>query len=503
MNNTIINNYHIKAVDCVNTDDYENAIQYYEQILELIEIPNNKIKYLSELANIYKKQNKYKEALSKCYLQLNTITPNDYILLNEIGMCYFNLNNYKMAIKFFRKIIEQIDISDVHNNIGNSYVKLKEYDTAKKHFIHSNKLNNNYISSSSLGELYYYEKNYTKSIHYYNSIKNIANDNLYNSAFPYLASGNFKIGFKLYENRLASNNINIQTGLKDRVDIPYLQYWNGIDKCNRLLVVYEQGIGDNIQFFRFIYELSKKHKHLKIDYFGKDVVNRLFVETDNIKCINNVEFFDNDKKMIYNYYAYIMSLPYLLNVTTISPNTIQYIKTYPEKTLYWKTKLDSLKKYKVGFVYNGLLSSFIEKNIPLPLFETLCDLDIELICIHKKSEIENDLNTCSFSNKIHTYDLDIDVPFEDTIHLLQNIDLLITIDTSIVHLAGILGIKTWLLLGYSEWRWSNVENKTYWYNSVELIRTNKDERELKNIIPRVKSKLYKLLQTHAKINLLR
>ena len=102
MNNTIINNYHIKAVDCVNTDDYENAIQYYEQILELIEIPNNKIKYLSELANIYKKQNKYKEALSKCYLQLNTITPNDYILLNEIGMCYFNLNNYKMAIKFFK-----------------------------------------------------------------------------------------------------------------------------------------------------------------------------------------------------------------------------------------------------------------------------------------------------------------------------------------------------------------------------------------------------------------
>ena len=489
MNNTIINN-----------NNYENAIKYYEQILESVEQPDSKIKYLSELADIYKKQNKYKEALSKCYLQLQTIIPNDYILLNEIGTCYYNLQNYKMAIKFFNKILESIDIPDVHNNIGNSYVRLKEYDIAKSYFIHSNKINNNYLSNLSLGELYYYEKNYTKSIHYYNNIKNITGSStdviiaLYNKSFPYLASGNFKVGFKLYENRLVSNNINIQTGLKERVDIPYLQYWNGIDKCNRLLVVYEQGIGDNIQFFRFVFELSKKYKNLKIDYFGKDVVSRLFMETDNVKCITNVEFFDNDKNMIYDYYTYIMSLPYLLNVTTISPNTIQYIKTCPEKMLYWKNKLDNLKKYKVGFVYNGLLASFIEKNIPLQLFETLCDLDIDLICIHKKSEIENDLNKISFADKLHIYDLDTDVPFEDTVHLLKNIDLLITIDTSIVHLVGILGVKTWLLLGYSEWRWSNVENKTYWYNSVELIRTSKDERELKNIIPRVKSKLHKLIE---------
>jgi ADP-heptose:LPS heptosyltransferase len=183
------------------------------------------------------------------------------------------------------------------------------------------------------------------------------------------------------------------------------------------------------------------------------------------------------------------------------PNTIQYIKTCPEKLLYWKSKLSHLKKYKVGIVYKGLLSSFIEKNIPLQCFETLCDLDVDFICIHKKSEIENDLNTCSFANKLHTFDLDVDIPFEDTIHLLKNIDLLITIDTSIVHLAGVLGVKTWLLLGYSEWRWSNVEDKTYWYDSVELVRTTKDEGELKNVIPRVKSKLHKLLKPHTDCNL--
>ena len=71
---------------------------------------------------------------------------------------------------------------------------------------------------------------------------------------------------------------------------------------------------------------------------------------------------------------------------------------------------------------------------------------------------------------------------------MQNIDLLITIDTFIAHLAGILNIKTWLLLGISEWRWSDDPNKTYWYNSVELIRT-KENQNLKDLLINVKERL--------------
>jgi hypothetical protein len=58
-----------------------------------------------------------------------------------------------------------------------------------------------------------------------------------------------------------------------------------------------------------------------------------------------------------------------------------------------------------------------------------------------------------------------------------------------VHLAGIMNIKTWLLLGISEWRWSDDEHKTYWYNSVELIRT-KNEEKLSDLIIIVKEKLH-------------
>lgn len=178
----------------------------------------------------------------------------------------------------------------------------------------------------------------------------------------------------------------------------------------------------------------------------------------------------------------------ILNLSYILPNKINYINTNDEKCIFWKNKLEPLKRYKVGFVYNGLLNSFIDKNIPLENYEILCDLNIDLICIHRKSEIEKDFSNISFSNKIIHYDIDIEQPFDDTIHLLQNLDLLITIDTFIVHLAGILNVNTWLLLGKSEWRWSNENSKTYWYNSIELIRTTENE-ELKDLIKTVKKKL--------------
>jgi ADP-heptose:LPS heptosyltransferase len=184
-----------------------------------------------------------------------------------------------------------------------------------------------------------------------------------------------------------------------------------------------------------------------------------------------------------------------MNLSEIKPNTEEYIKINDDKLLLWKNKLDGLKKYKVGFVYSGLLSSFIEKHIPLNEFEKLCDLDIELICIQKNEEKERDKDFLSIKQKpnFHLFDIDVEVPFEDTIHMLKNIDLLVAVDTYIVHLAGVLNIETWLLLGYSEWRWSN-EKTTYWYDSVKLIRTDNEHKELKDLIYVVKDELQKRLQ---------
>uniref|UniRef100_A0A6C0IK29 Uncharacterized protein n=1 Tax=viral metagenome TaxID=1070528 RepID=A0A6C0IK29_9ZZZZ len=476
-----------------NTFNYNELVNNYNKIIDLD--PQNRNKYLQKIGEIYEKQTNFEKAieyyekvLKNEKYDISTIG----VLSNQVGVCYHNLKKYELAISYFKKVLLIKEINDVYCNIATCYVAMKNYKEAEFFLLKSYKLNNNDIkTNNSLGNIYYYIKKYDKSIEYYTKNKNNEDnyEHKYNLSFAYLAGKKFKQGYTLYENRLKANNINKQTGVKERVDIPGLQYWNGKDICNRLLIVYEQGIGDNIQYYRFIIELSEKYPNMKIDYFCKKGISYLFNTYNNIQIIENVNIPD------YDYTIFIMSLPKILDLKTIEPNKVNYIKTNEEKLLFWKRKTSSLKRFKVGVVYNGLLSSFIEKYIPLQEYEKLCDLNIDLICIHRKSEVENDLKNINFRDKIIHYSIDKDVPFEDTIHLLQNIDLLITVDTYIVHLAGILNVKTWLLLGTSEWRWSDDKNKTYWYDSVELIRT-KEKEELKDLIKTVKTKLIEVLKTY-------
>jgi hypothetical protein len=290
---------------------------------------------------------------------------------------------------------------------------------------------------------------------------------------------------------LAENNIHPQTNQRERVEIPNIPYWTGKEHCDKLLIIYEQGIGDNILYFRFIIQLAERYPVMKITYFCRGIFEGFFKSYPNITIKTDI----TSTQLIYDYKLYIMSLPYILKIDKLTPNRENYIVQNVEHKNYWKNKLEPLKKTRVGFVYNGLLISFIEKFIPLKEFAKLTKLDIDLICLCKMDEIKNDIDTNDKNiNKIHFYDIDKKNLFNDTRAILQNIDLLITIDTALVHLAGIVNMKTWLLLGYgSDWRWYNEPSKTCWYDSVELIRMT-ENTDLQNIMPVVEKKLKQFIQ---------
>lgn len=459
-----------------------------------------KNKYLFEIGNIYEKINMYDKAIHDYYIEIIQTEPQNFIVLNQIGVCYYNISQYKLAIYYFNKVLKIIEIPHAYVNIGICYETIKDYSSAGLNFLKAYGIDsNNCRINFYLGKIYYILKDYDKSIKYYKKINDYKiNPNVkYNTSFSYLAKKKFEKGFELYENRLMYNNINPDTKLLERLEIPSLNLWNGKDICNKLLIIYEEGLGDNIQYYRFIIELSELYPEMVIHYFCKQNVSHIFKSYDKIKIIDNIiikntnneNYFQN-----YDYNIYIMSLPSILKLKVIYPNKVNYINTNEITFNFWKEQFSSLKKYKVGFVYNGLSSCFIENEIPLINFEILTDLDIDLICIHRKKDIIKDISNIpdTFKEKIHLYEFDTETQLVDTIHILQNIDLLITIDTYIVHLAGILNIKTWLLLGYySEWRWST-EDSTYWYNSVELVRM-KEKKEFKNILENVKNKLIETL----------
>lgn len=442
----------------------------------------------TSLGAIYEQQRMFQEAVDECYLNILKYEPHNGVILNQIGVCYFCLANYTKAITFFKKVIEIKEIGDVYRNIAACCISLKLYKKAEKNCILAYNLEPWHdANKSSLAELYYYYKQYDRSIEFYRKIKTI-DDSFkygYNIAFPYLGKRDFTTGFHYYEFRLKENNINPQTGMVERLDLPQIRNWNGSSDCNHLLLIYEQGIGDNIQYFRFAIQLAQQNPTMKITYFCKNTIAHLLNSAAH--GVSNIDIVLNLPHLNFDYKAYMMSLPYLLKLDTITPNLYDYIKIDSHKLLEWRQKLSPLRKFRVGFTYNGLLSSFIEKYIPLSEFLQLCDLDVDLICIHKKSEITADIEKLTHNTRINFYDIDEQSPFVDTVHILKNIDLLITIDTYIVHIAGAMNVKTWMLLGkYSEWRWSN-ENTTYWYNSVEIIRNQVGD--LCNLMPSVKTRL--------------
>ena len=427
---------------------------------------------LEKIQNTLVNTGKYDKAITEIEKLIKKYYTNPAVLgcgLNTIGICYFNQKQYKKAIIFFEKILQIKEIGDVYKNISNCYTNLRKYNKAIKYLNKATKLEpQNSNIYFALGNIYFYKKQYHLSEKYYNKAINITPlaHYKYNLSFTYLAQQKFLKGFELYETRLLIEKKH-RDNLVNRLQIPQLPYWNKENKNCKLLVISEQGLGDNIQYFRFVEELANKFPEMKITFFTKQELSHLFI-SNKVEIIKSLIYIQD-----YDYKLYLMSLPYILGVNSIKPSNMCYIQTNSEKKNFWKKKFYSMKGLKVGIVWRGLLESFIQKNIPINYFESLMDLDINLISLHKEEKFNNDLQILKqkYPNRVHTFDIDNDKPFVDTIAIMSNIDILLSIDTVTVHLAGVLGIKTYLLLGkYSDWRWFDEDTPNVWYSNVKNIR---------------------------------
>ena len=462
---------------------HAHEIQKYEAKLKK---DKHNIAYIKKLAELSKSSNDYNAAIMY-YTKIIDLDPYDGTSINELGMCYFSIHNYAKAVDVFKSILAlRNDIPDVYANIGAAYQANRQYKEATNAYNTANGLQPSEKHMNALGNIYFYMKEYEQSIYYYKQAYTKNNEfNIdYQISFVYMADQDFKSGLPLYEDRLNDGNpIHPQTKHPTRLELGFLGFWNGKDKCKNLLLIYEQGLGDNIQMYRYMIELARKHPDMNISFFCNNGISNIFNSPcKNLKLITQLgSFTDHDCKL------YTMSLPFILNCTKVTPNVENYIHVKPDKNKYWKDKLSTLKKFKVGFTYKGFLISFIDKNIPFDKFASICDLDVDLICLHRKSEIEGD-----YDNKpanMHIYDIDADEPFEDTIAILNNIDLFIAIDSVTIHLAGVMKIPSWLMLGYgSDWRWGRKYTKSIWYDNVELIRMN-ENKPFEAIMPIVKKKL--------------
>ncbi|HEY6022739.1 MAG TPA: tetratricopeptide repeat protein [Pseudolabrys sp.] len=292
----------------------------------------------------------------------------------------------------------------------------------------------------------------------------------WNKSMALLLSGEFNEGWNLFEWRWKTR---IMRSL--RRDLPQ-PLWLGKESLRgkTILLCSEQGLGDAIQFCRYtklvadlgaqvILEVPKPLKHVLANLAGAAKV---------IEAGSALPSFD--------YQCPLMSLPFAFKTDLSNiPADIPYIKSETEKYQYWRAKLGETKRPRVGLAWSGGNQPESwrvneRKRVPLAKLAALKDIDVVFYSLQKGQPAESELAELINNNwnGPHITDFTSElVDFSDTAALVDNLDLVISVDTSTAHLAGAMGKPVWILNRFdSDWRWLLERTDSPWYPTARLYR---------------------------------
>ena len=431
-----------QAVNLHRNGELKDAIELYKKILK--EKPNA-YAAANNLALIYNYQKKYLEALTLLENILKA-QPNNLRAITNYGNSLAGLNRYDEAIYNYKKALElKPDFVDAIGNLANCQVLLNLFEDASNNFQKALKINPNSVDAHL------------------------------NYALLQLRNGNFKEGWKQYEWR-KKKTINKNKHIRKQG-----QEWFGKDilKDKNIYIYREQGLGDYIQFSRYLILINKLGGKIILDT-PKSL--KSLIETLKI----NFEYIDNLKEVKFDFYCSIMSLPFVFNtdLDTI-PNKNSYLFANNEKEIFWKKKINNNKIKKIGLAWSG--DKQYNRHIPLDKFKGILSLPYEFYSLQIEYD-DDDEKIINEKKNLFCQKKDI-VGFDNTAALISNLDLVISIDTSIAHLSGALGKEVWILLPFvPDFRWLINREDSPWYATAKLFRQTKINN-WDEIIDVVKNKL--------------
>ena len=451
----------------------ESSINYYLKAIELN--PHNDRIY-NNLAIAYSKSGNF-EAAELVYLKALRIDSNSFSSLFNLGRIYQQKGDLEKALETFETILKLKNVNSldlVFNEIGITLQKKEDFHSAIKSYLKAIKLNKNSVQFyNNLGYAQFEIEDFDSATSsFFKAIKlnpknAIARKNL---SKIFLLKGNYKEGLKNYEYRYKHTNIRILPHASPNIPI-----WSGEDseRPDKLLIVSEQGLGDTLQFMRFLPLLRKKDQ--KVYFCAQEklhgVIKNSKIDFDPLSP-NQANKFSEGK------WIPLLSLPKILN---ISPNN-QLIKApyiYSDEYLInkWKLLFSQYEEKIIGIHWQGNpeTEQGIHKGRSLLLneFSTLAENSKCKFLSLQKGYGEEQLKDCLFKNKFVDFQKDVNEiwDFVETSSIIANCDLIITSDSAIAHLAAGMGKKTWLLLQkIPDWRWGLKGNHTFWYENMEIFR---------------------------------
>ncbi len=285
----------------------------------------------------------------------------------------------------------------------------------------------------------------------------------FNLAVSYLILGDYVRGWPAYEARWQYEHL---AGSLPQHAQPR---WRGEDLQGRtILVVGEQGHGDNIQFSRFLLNLHAAGARVLFQTTAGLIP--LFDTSPVIAWIGTY----TDSPPEFDYWVPIMSIPGVLGITLDNlPAQVQYITAASDKHAAWLQLLGAKKRMRVGFSWSGRRDAWLNRHKGMP-FETMFELvrnnpQYEWINLQVDVTAEEEAALAAIGVTVYPGSI---VSFADTAGLIACLDVVISVDTAITHLAAAQGRPTWLMLQWfaTDWRWMLDRDSSPWYPTVRIFR---------------------------------
>jgi len=282
-----------------------------------------------------------------------------------------------------------------------------------------------------------------------------------NKSLTLLLLGELDAGFALYEWRWKASGAPAEP-------LSAKPLWRGQEGVTgkRLLLHSEQGFGDTIQFSRYANALAAAGATVVLD-----VPRELKALLRTIEGAAEVVA-QGDQPLHYDLHCPLLSLPFACKtVLETIPSATPYVRAEDRWLAKWSAKLGVTHDMRIGLAWSGstVHRNDTNRSIPLAELSALFSLPIDWICLQKEIRDADRLEMEKHPTlRQFTQELD---DFSDTAALIELCDLVICVDTAVVHLAGALGKPVWLLIPFApDWRWMLDREDSPWYPTVRLFR---------------------------------
>jgi tetratricopeptide (TPR) repeat protein len=442
--------------------DWEAATDSYRRALALR--PDSP-QFHCDLARVLRERGALKEAVS-LYERAAALNPNRHETYDELGLALTEQGELGAGLEALRHALAlKPDSAKTIHSLGYFFERKGDLSSAEGAYRDALKLDPKMVSAHlQLGIVRFKLGDLTEALECFHRARALdpnSAEATFNLALVHLLEGNLSVGWNEYESRLRMSD-----GLRNRRRFPQPQ-WKGEPLGGAPILLYaEQGLGDTIQFVRYVPLVAARGGCVVLEVLPR--LRRLLSGTEGAWRVITT----GESPPEVSYQCPLLSLPlaFATDLSTI-PATVPYIYPNPAQVDTWRERFFG-NTLRIGLAWAGSPKHARDSWRSIPLAQLAPLLDIPGTTFYSLQMGPGAEQVKQMGPNARLIDLqDQQEDFADTAAIVANLDLVISVDTSVAHLAGAMGKPLWVILGNApDWRWFLDREDSPWYPTARLFR---------------------------------